>query len=97
MCTALCSVAVGALETHAATARVVESVSCPELGYDGAKPVAGRKRHPLVDANGLVLARVYSADPLGPDGGKRLLGEGQELPRLELFWDDGAYTDRFCE
>jgi hypothetical protein len=31
-------------------------VGGPERGYDGAKRVAGRKRHILVDTNGLVLA-----------------------------------------
>ncbi len=35
----------------------------PERGYDGAKRLAGRKRHILVDTNGLVLAaRVHGAD-----------------------------------
>src|ERR671910_479230 len=35
----------------------------PERGYDGAKRLAGRKRHLLVDTNGLVLAaRVHGAD-----------------------------------
>ena len=58
------------------------------------KRLAGGKRHILVDTNGLVLAaRVHGAADL-PDreGGRRLLGEGQELPRLELLWADGAYN-----
>jgi putative transposase len=34
-----------------------------ERGYDGAKKVKGRKRHLLVDTQGLVLkARVHSAN-----------------------------------
>ena len=38
-------------------------VGGPERGYDGAKRLAGRKRHVLVDTNGLVLAaRVHRAD-----------------------------------
>ncbi len=74
-------------------------VGGPERGYDGAKRLAGRKRHILlVDANGLVLAaRVHGADLPDRDGGKRLLEEGQGLPRMELLWADGAYTGGFRE
>jgi putative transposase len=70
----------------------------PERGYDGAKRLAGRKRHILVDTNGLVLAaRVHGADLPDRDGGRRLLAEslGGELPRLELVWADGAYSGEF--
>ena len=67
----------------------------PDRGYDGAKRIAGRKRHILVDTNGLVLAaRVHGADLPDRDGGRRLLGEGLGLPRLQLVWADGAYTAR---
>ena len=73
-------------------------VGGPERGYDGAKRLAGRKRHLLVDTRGLVLAaRVHSADLPDRDGGRRLLGEGQELPRMELLWADGAYMGGFRE
>jgi putative transposase len=71
----------------------------PERGYDGAKRLVGRKRHILVDTNGLVLAtRVHGADLPDRDGGRRLLTEGffgRVLPRLELVWADGAYTGEF--
>ena len=72
--------------------------SGPERGYDGAKRLAGRKRHILVDTNGLVLAAcVHGADLPDRDGGRRLLAEswGRELPRLKLVWADGAYTGEF--
>jgi len=72
----------------------------PERGYDGAKRLAGRKRHILVDTNGLVLAAcVHGADLPDRDGGRRLLAEGlgRKLPRLELVWADGAYTGGFRE
>ena len=37
-------------------------VGGPERGYDGAKRLSGRKRHLLVDTNGLVLsAEVHAA------------------------------------
>ncbi len=71
-------------------------VGGPERGYDGAKRLAGRKRHILVDTNGLVLAvKVHGADLPDRDGGRRLLSEGRGLPRLELLWADGAYTGGF--
>src|SRR5829696_3111971 len=73
-------------------------VGGPERGYDGAKRIAGRKRHLLVDTNGLVLAaRVHSADLPDRDGGRWLLDEQPRLPRLELVWADGAYTGGFRE
>ena len=71
-------------------------VGGPERGYDGAKRIAGRKRHLLVDTNGLVLAaRVHGADLPDREGGRRLLEEKPRLPRLELVWADGAYTGGF--
>ena len=67
----------------------------PERGYDGAKRLAGRKRHLLVDTNGLVLTvRVHGAELHERDGGRQLLAEASrpELSRMELVWADGAYT-----
>jgi putative transposase len=73
-------------------------VGGPERGYDGAKRLAGRKRHLLVDTSGLVLAaRVHSADLPDRDGGRPLLEEGEGLSRVELLWADGAYTGGFRE
>jgi putative transposase len=46
-----------------------------ERGYDGAKKVKGRKRHLLVDTQGLVLmAKVHSANITDRDAIKILLG-----------------------
>jgi putative transposase len=70
-------------------------VGGPERGYDGAKRLAGRKRHILVDTNGLVLAaRVHGANLPDQDGGRGLLVEDlqRDLPRMGLVWADGAYT-----
>jgi putative transposase len=75
-------------------------VGGPERGYDGAKRLAGRKRHILVDTNGLVLAaRVHGANLPDQDGGRRLLAEDlqHDLPRMQLVWADGAYTRGFRE
>ena len=82
--------------------RVVKTTRAggPERGYDGAKRLAGRKRHLLVDTNGLVLTvRVHGADLHDRDGGMRLLAEDSrpELSRMELVWADGAYTAGFSE
>ena len=45
-----------------------------QRGYDGGKKVRGRKRHILVDTEGLVVeARVHSAKVPDQDGIRRLL------------------------
>ncbi len=57
-------------------------------GYDGGKKVRGRKRHPLVDTEGLVLkATVHSAKVPAQDGIRLLLkGIRERLPRLSKLW-----------
>lgn len=72
-------------------------------GYDAGKGVKGRKRHLLVDTNGLVLsACVTPAGTQDRDGARRLLAGLEPLvPRLEKIWADGAYSGeplaRWCE
>ncbi len=65
-------------------------------GYDGGKKVRGRKRHLLVDTEGLVLkAKVHSAKLPDQDGIKLLLkGVGDRLPRLSHLWVDAGYQGR---
>ena len=65
-----------------------------ERGYDGGKKVKGRKRHLLVDTQGLVLkAKVMSAKIMDWDGIKRLLGRADaEFPRLSHLWLDALAT-----
>jgi putative transposase len=66
-----------------------------ERGYDGAKKVKGRKRHILVDTQGLVLqARVHSAKVVDRDGIKLLLEPARIgfLERLSHLWLDAGYT-----
>jgi len=66
-----------------------------ERGYDGGKKVKGRKRHLLVDTQGLVLkARVHSAKVQDREGIKLLLELTQDhLPqRLSHVWLDAGYT-----
>jgi putative transposase len=55
-----------------------------QRGYDGAKKVKGRKRHLLVDTEGLVLrAKVHSAKVMDYEGIKALLDHAKGgFPRL---------------
>ena len=65
-------------------------------GYDGGKKVRGRKRHLLVDTEGLVLkAKVHSAKVPDQDGIKLLLkGVRDRLPHLSHLWVDAGYQGR---
>jgi putative transposase len=65
-------------------------------GDDRAKPMKGRKRHLLVDTEGLVRAvNVHPADVMDRDGVMRLLPPEHmqgEFPRLVHVWLDAAYN-----
>ena len=65
-----------------------------QRGYDGGKKVKGRKRHLLVDTQGLVLkAKVHSAKVQDREGIKVLLDLAPgHLPRLCHLWMDAGYT-----
>jgi putative transposase len=67
-----------------------------ERGYDGAKKIKGRKRHLLVDTQGLVLeARVHSAEIQDREGIKLLLdvaARNRLSQRLSHVWLDAGYT-----
>jgi putative transposase len=57
--------------------------------------VKGRKRHLLVDTQGLVLKVVVSAADVQDRDGARLVAKalrlyGPEFPRLSLVWADAA-------
>jgi putative transposase len=65
-------------------------------GFDPAKKVEGRKRHLLVDTEGLVLkAKVHSAKVPDEDGIRLLLDPlRNHLPRLSHLWVDAGYQGR---
>src|SRR5215211_997535 len=67
-----------------------------QRGYDGGKKVRGRKRHLLVDTEGLVLkAKVHSAKIPDQDGLKLLLESARTgLSRLSHRWLDAGYEGR---
>src|SRR5918998_397333 len=68
-----------------------------ERGLDPAKKVGGRKRHLLVDTEGLVLkARVHSAEVPDQDGIRLLLDPVRcgSLGRLWHLWVDAGYQGR---
>jgi putative transposase len=67
-----------------------------ERGYDGGKKVKGRKRHLLVDTEGLVLkAMVHAANVMDQEGIKPLLKEIKDLfPRLSHVWLDADYKGK---
>ncbi len=67
-----------------------------QRGFDGGKKVRGRKRHILVDTEGLVVeARVHSATVPDQEGIRRLLEPARSrLPRLSHLWVDAGYRGR---
>ena len=68
-------------------------------GYDGGKKMSGRKRHLLVDTEGLVIAvAVHEANIADRDGAKLLLAKISEgLPRMEKVWADRGYNGKIGE
>ena len=67
-----------------------------ERGFDPAKKVEGRKRHLLVDTEGLVLkVKVHSAKVRDQDGIRLLLETARaKLSRLKHLWVDAGYQGR---
>ena len=62
-------------------------------GFDAAKKVMGRKRHIVVDTEGLMLHRiVHAASVQDRDGAVPVLETVRTLfPWLKLIWADGGY------
>jgi putative transposase len=67
-----------------------------ERGFDPAKQVEGRKRHLLVDTEGLVMkVRVHSAKVPDQDGIRLLLESMRgRLGRLSHLWVEAGYQGR---
>ena len=83
------------------TAAVLDSQSAKSaeggeaIGYDAGKRIRGRKRHLLVDSNGLLLRGVvHSAGVQDRAGAKLVLtGVHEQFPQLQLVWVDGGYVN----
>ncbi len=65
-------------------------------GFDAGKKVKGRKRHLLIDTDGLLLARhVHAADDIQERAGARLLlgrrAPGFSARRLRIIWTDSGH------
>ncbi len=67
-----------------------------ERGYDGGKKISGRKRHLLVDTQGLVLQAVVHSASLQDRAGVPLLLRDvlERFPRLQHVWLDQGYSGR---
>ena len=68
-------------------------------GFDKAKLIKGRKRHVLVDTQGLLLAVVVTpASVQDRDGARRLLSSlGGACKKLRLIWVDGGYRGQLLD
>ena len=62
-------------------------------GYDAGKQIGGRKRHIVVDTQGLLLAvLVQAASVQDPVGAAPVLAEAKaNAPQLQLLWADARY------
>jgi putative transposase len=87
------------------TASIIDSQSIKttlaseDTGFDAGKKVKGRKRHILVDTEGLLLkAKVTSASVQDREGAKILFSQSLKFfPRLLLTWADGGYSGKLID
>lgn len=72
-------------------------VGGPDRGFDGGKKINGRKRHLVVDTQGLLLAlKVHAANISDRDGAQLVLEDmPSRFPRIRKLWTDSGYNGRF--
>ncbi len=78
------------------SAKTTGGVGGEQRGYDGGKKIRGRKRHLLVDTEGLVLkAKVHSAKVPDQDGLRLLLESARtEISSIKHLWLDAGFQGR---
>lgn len=69
------------------------AVGGPDIGFDGGKLTKGRKRHILVDTEGLLITvKVHSANIADNTGAKQVFEAARPVcPRLQNVWADQGY------
>ncbi|WP_408995014.1 transposase [Streptomyces europaeiscabiei] len=77
----------------------VAVVGSDSRGFDGGKPIHGRKRHVVVDTLGLLLGMMVTAADTGDRAAAQVLLEqvADAHHRLTLVWADGGYTGSLVE
>ena len=82
------------LDAQSAKGAVKGGRSLDPSGYDAGKKVLGRKRHVLVDTQGLLLnVDVHAADIQDRDGAETLLRQARRrFPFIERIVADGGYA-----
>lgn len=76
---------------------VKTALATEAAGYDAGKKIKGRKRHLLVDTQGLVLAlRVSGADETDRTGAEEVFRKADklQLSMLKLVYADGGYRGK---
>jgi putative transposase len=76
---------------------VKTALATEAVGYDAGKKIKGRKRHLLVDTQGLVLAvRVSGADETDRAGAEQVFKKADklQLSQLKLVYADGGYRGK---
>ncbi len=70
-----------------------------DMTEDGGKQINARKRHILVDVQGLIIyVSATAANVQDRSEAKRILGKlGGRMPRFKLIWAYCAYTGPYIE
>jgi putative transposase len=84
----------GAMDSQSAKGSAMNEAATS--GFDAHKKVKGRKRHLLVDTEGLLVAVVVTAANIGDRAAARALFAAMEghFVRLALIWVDGGYAGK---